>query len=387
MKLLSVDELLAAAQQQTGLSNFGQDNFREGLDHLIEGIIETGNVRPERVEALNNTFIRLLINRLRWQKDLSEHPEIADEKLVPPLVIVSLPRVGTTKLQRLLSVTDDFQHLPYWQILMCGRIHNSPDFGREHRIAETERYCNWRVEVEPDVQKAHRITALEPEEDSFLHEIGFRSAGLGFLHPSEKYQAWFAQQDIGLSYDILKAQLQYLQWQFHGDNPKPWVLKTPPNLGNEDQLQRIFPEGMKLICPHREPASIFTTITRMIETYLSVYYQPAMSRKELGTLILEAQAQNMGRHLQWRESNRTVDILDLSFKEICADSVATAEKVYAFMGLDLTDQDKQQIASWDQRNPRHKDGIITETLENYGLTADQVNERLADYRERFSNYL
>ena len=387
MTIFTVEELLAEATEKTGLSNFGEDNFREGLDHLVAGINQCDRVKPGREDSLRRDLVRLLANRLRWQKDLAEHPQIAEEPLLPPACIVSLPRVGTTKIQRLLAVTDSFQDLPYWQILMPGRIHNSPDFGVEERIAETEVFCNWRVAMEPDIQKTHRITALEPEEDIFLQELGFRSPGLGFIHQSEQFTPWLAEQDVAESYAILKALLQYLQWQFHRDNPKPWLLKSPVNLGREVELERIFPPGMKLICPHREPAEMLTAMCRLIETYSGVYYELPMPREALGGFLLEQLASSMDQHMQWRESNSTVAVLDLSFKEICADSLGTADRIYGFLDLMLTDDQRSDIAGWDSANPQHKDGRISETLDSYGLSPEIINRRFAEYRNQFASYM
>ena len=382
-----IAELLSAAEQQTGLSHFGRDNFREGLEALVAGVNSSGLMIPGREPALRRDLVRLLVNRLRWQKDLADHPEINDQPLLPPLCIVSLPRTGTTKIQRFLAETTAFQDLQYWQILMPGRIHALPDHGVERRIAETEAFCAWRVSVQPDIQKTHRITALESEEDIFLQEIGFRSKGLGFIHQSAHYHAWLAQQDISLSYDILRMQLQYLQWQFHGDHPMPWLLKSPVNLGMEDQLQRIFPAGMKVICPHREPAEIFPSLCRLVETYTGLYYNLPMRREELGKFMLAGMAQGMLQHLQWRERTRSVPILDLSFKEICADSIKVAEKIYDFIGIPFTSDARKKITEWDARNPRYAEGRIEEDLETYGLSAREVNAHFAQYRERFSAYL
>ena len=387
MNELSVVELLSAAKQQSGLSHFGHDNFREGLEALVAGFNSSDLTIPGRELALRRDLVRLLVNRLRWQKDLADYPEINDQSLLPPLCIVSLPRVGTTKIQRFLSETNAFQDLPYWQILMPGRMHALPDHGVERRIAETDEFCAWRVSVQPDIQKTHRITALESEEDIFLQEIGFRSKGLGFIHQSAHYQAWLAKQDISLSYDILRMQLQYLQWQFNVENPKPWLLKSPVNLGAEDQLQRIFPAGMKIICPHREPTEIFPSLCRLIESYAGLYYRLPMRREELGNVMVAAMAQGMLQHMQWRERAHSVPILDLSFKEICADSIKVSEKIYDFIGLPFTADARKQIAQWDARNPRHADGKSEENLGTYGLSEQAVNAHFAQYRERFSAYL
>lgn len=387
MDELSVAQLLAEAEQQTGLSDFGRDNFREGLDALVAGINASGLTLPGREPHLRRDLVRLLVNRLRWQKDLAEHPAIERQKLLPPLCIVSLPRTGTTKIQRFLAETEAFQDLPYWQILMPGRIHALPDLGVEQRISETESFCAWRVSVQPDIQKTHRITALESEEDIFLQEIGFRSKGLGFIHQSAQYGGWLAGQDPGLSYDVLRMMLQYLQWQFHAAEPRPWLLKSPVNLGSEDQLQRIFPAGMKLICPHREPAEIFPSLCRLVETYTGLYYRLPMRREELGTFMLGAMAQSMQRHLQWRARNPAVPILDLGFKEICADSMKVAAKIHDFIGIPFSAEARRKVAEWDRRNPRHAEGTIDVDLAAYGLSEQRVNELFAPYREQFAAWL
>ncbi|MGQ0700800.1 MAG: sulfotransferase [Panacagrimonas sp.] len=387
MTLLTAEQLMLEAVNRAGLDNFGADNFRDGLDKLVEGVNESGLLIPGREENIKRDLVRLLVNRLRWQKDLSDHPEIAEVQFLPPVAIVSLPRAGTTKLQRMLSATKAFQDLPYWQILMPARIREHADDGVEARIAETEAFCDWRVSVQPDIQKTHRISAQEAEEDIFLQEIGFRSRGLGFIHQSQTYTEWLAQQDVGLSYDILRNLLQYLQWQFHSDQPKPWLLKSPVNLGMEDQLQRIFPMGLKLICPHREPAEIFPSMCRLIETFSGLYYRSAIPREALGEVIVEQMALAMDQHLVWREAHREVEVLDIGFGEICANSMSTLERVCAFIGMPLEGHHRAEVARWDRENPRFKDGVIAETLATYGLTADRINARFAKYRKRFQQYL
>ncbi|HWY24688.1 MAG TPA: hypothetical protein VNX47_07200, partial [Nevskia sp.] len=67
MNQLSVAELLSAAEQQTGLTQFGPDNFREGLDALVAGINGSGLTLPGRDQDLRRDLVRLLVNRLRWQ--------------------------------------------------------------------------------------------------------------------------------------------------------------------------------------------------------------------------------------------------------------------------------------------------------------------------------
>lgn len=109
MSILEANELLLLAQARTGLSDFGPEDFREGLQTLIAGLNADAEVRPDRVKHLRENILRILVNRLWFHKDLADHPEILDEVIASPIIISSLPRTASTKLHRLLGATGDFQ--------------------------------------------------------------------------------------------------------------------------------------------------------------------------------------------------------------------------------------------------------------------------------------
>ena len=48
----SVDELLAEAEAQTGLHDFGEDSFREGLERLVRALREAGRAKILRGRVL-----------------------------------------------------------------------------------------------------------------------------------------------------------------------------------------------------------------------------------------------------------------------------------------------------------------------------------------------
>ena len=100
MKAFDADELLNAAQEMTGLRDFGPDDFKEGYTRFISSINTQGEISDRHWERFRERVLRLLVNRLWFAKDLAEHPEIADEEIKAPVIIVSLPRSGSTKLGR-----------------------------------------------------------------------------------------------------------------------------------------------------------------------------------------------------------------------------------------------------------------------------------------------
>lgn len=113
----TVDSLLADATAETGLHDFGSLHFTTGLRILLTSFQQEAGLTEVGEHMQCGTIIRHLINRLRYQQDLKNHPEIYDEKIDAPFIILGLPRTGTSKLQRILSADPQAQRLEYWRTI------------------------------------------------------------------------------------------------------------------------------------------------------------------------------------------------------------------------------------------------------------------------------
>ena len=295
--MFDADELVASAQSRTGLADFGDERFLVGLHQFVDGLNATDNIIPGREGELRKLLLRLLCNLLWRQADFAQHPEILEERLLPPVCILSLPRVGTTKLQRQLGVTGAFQNPLYWHLHMPSRVPGLPEGGRQKRIEITEEFCQWREAVSPTINVTHRSFTHEPDEDAFLQQLCF------------------------------------------------------------------------------------------CEDFSKLYNRLPMPLEAFGHMVVDLLHNGMERHMAWREANPQVEVLDLSFREICDDSLGTAEKIHDFLELPLNGDARRRIESWDQENPRHKHGKLELTLEMYGLDERVINAKFGPYREAFGQFL
>src|SRR5579862_2388683 len=104
-KFVDAEELLhLKAVEQAGFDDFGQPDYLTGLRVLLRAIdtdLQISETGRERVFA---TLLRALAGRLYSQKGWAEHPECLQSEIRAPLVIVGLPRTGTTTLQKLMSL-------------------------------------------------------------------------------------------------------------------------------------------------------------------------------------------------------------------------------------------------------------------------------------------
>src|SRR3954469_24730865 len=102
--LLEAEPMLDAARAETGLSA-GLDDpaFRERLDVLLFGLREEAGLSPFGVLSDHTVVSGLLRSRLLIQDVIGRHPEILDIPITAPIVIVGLPRTGTSHLHNLIS--------------------------------------------------------------------------------------------------------------------------------------------------------------------------------------------------------------------------------------------------------------------------------------------
>src|SRR6478609_9055709 len=112
---LDSDALHARAIADTGLDDFGPDDYRERLDVYLAALHDIDDMHGPGVVNFFGQLTQWLKNRLLRTDLLTRHPEIHDIDLLPPIVIAGLPRTGTTHLHNLLGAAPDFRTLPYWE--------------------------------------------------------------------------------------------------------------------------------------------------------------------------------------------------------------------------------------------------------------------------------
>src|SRR5262249_35021304 len=159
------------------------------------------------------------------------YPEIVQEKIAPPLVIVGLPRTGTTKLHRLLSCDPRFHWMAWWESIYPVPFDNEKLEKPEARIAQARSDVAMMTTAMPKLMAIHPMDADAADEEVMLIENSFLSAFNAYADvPS--YMAWLDKQDQRPAYRYLVRMLQFLQWQKRQRSviADRWVLKAPHHL-------------------------------------------------------------------------------------------------------------------------------------------------------------
>ena len=97
--LLELDQ----AAKNTGLSDFGDDRFRQPLRILLDAFENEVALTLLGHVIARADVVRMLENRLRMVDTHQRHPEIAEGRIEQPVFILGLPRTGTTILHEHLA--------------------------------------------------------------------------------------------------------------------------------------------------------------------------------------------------------------------------------------------------------------------------------------------
>ncbi len=110
-------DLVAAAQRRTGLDDLGDtDAGRPTSAQVGSGRSRRRAVRARAGSSSASAWSVCWPPRLRFEDFVRRHPEALEIELEPPVIVVGLPRSGTTHLVNLLATDPRFRSMPWWEV-------------------------------------------------------------------------------------------------------------------------------------------------------------------------------------------------------------------------------------------------------------------------------
>ncbi|RZK03958.1 MAG: sulfotransferase [Novosphingobium sp.] len=369
----------AFAEAGTGASSFRDESFFEGL-HRVLAIPHNIAISLSGVQIMHANSLRFLVNRLRWEADVERHPEILDEDVDDPIVVLGLPRSGTTKLQRFLSADPALQATPAWAMWnpapFPGEMRGDPSPRREWAA----RMMNAVTNTGETYQKMHEFAADEAEESSFIPIANFDNIGQFITAPDYSYLDWLRSRSRVPSQAYLKQQLKYLQWQNGGKNDRPWLLKNPCNTGEFLEVLEVFPRATFVIS-RRDIYKTMGSSMRMGTEILQNTFDP-LDPKFVGQYTVDIWAYEAKRCLEQRQAKGSeVRLIEADYRTCVTDGISVAREVYAAHGLPWTARGEAAMRQWDIDNPRHKLGSYGYELEDYGWSEEKIAEAFGPIAE------
>ena len=373
VQLPSAAALMAEARQRAGI-DIVDEAAREPLERLVHALNTEGQLHEAGGSGMTARLVRILANRLRMQRDIAAHPEILGEPVTAPLFICGMARTGSTKTQKLLAASGDFNWLPYWKVLNPSLWTGDRAEPVQPRIDDVEAFARWFDAASPETAAGHAFETHEPEEESFILEHSLRTPTFLGWAPIPSYLDWLFTQDMTAQFIQLRDTLKYLQWQGLGDSTRSWVLKSPLYSGLEPLLLAVFPDA-KLVMTHRHPDKTIASGLRLLELFYAPFTDAAVDVDGyVGGL-----AAMINGHLDARPTLPPDTFLDIHFDELVFDIPATVRRIYDFIGARLSPEALARMIAWDHANPQHKRGTHRYTMAQYGLDDAGIARSFARY--------
>ena len=166
------------------------------------------------VHILRAGLVHSLRMRLRAQEWIRRHPEIAEEVIVAPIVVVGMMRSGTTLLQRLLAADNRFHCAYGWEVVeVAPRLDYDWSAERTRASRSARSAKRRRVSSRRNCSPSTRCTRASPRRRSSSCPTRSCRTCPSRVRTCRAYRAWIDGQDFAPAYAYLHRMLQFLQWQ------------------------------------------------------------------------------------------------------------------------------------------------------------------------------
>ncbi len=381
---LDADLLRQQARAETGLEDFGDESHVDAMQHLLDALNTEANLNEAGRAMFAGRIRNILVCRLRAEDWFRRHPEILEEEIRAPLAIVGLPRTGTTMMHRTIA-SDHRMYAPLWYEVRNPAPLPGTDFsaGIDPRIAVAEAEVRALLETSPDLASIHPMDARGPDEDIMLLEQSFFSTVPESFAHLPQFGLWLEQQDQRPGYRYLKRLLQFLQWQKkqRGLEAERWVLKAPHHIHFPAVLFETFPD-VKVLQTHRDPLQLMPSYGSMMYALIHPL-SDAADKVAIARHWCDKWATGMTATLRFRDAGHDDRYLDMWYEDTVSRPLEEIQRLYDFVGVDLTPEARAEMERWRDMNRREARPTHQYTLEEYGFTQAGLEAIFREYRERY----
>jgi hypothetical protein len=377
---LTVEAVLAAAMQETGLSDFGEDGFRDRLKLILSEVDDDPDSTAYGRQDWFRKYVGVAATRLQIREILKRYPEIHDEVIRRPIIICGLPRSGTTHLVNIMGADTRFRTMPMWesrQPVPDNMQRPLPPAQSDRRLHSLQRRLTSELDVLPLRALMHPIDPLHIEEDCFLGDPSFHGFGPECNRRVVRWRQFYENTEIDAYYAYIRDALKILQWLRPGER---WLLKNVQNVEHLAAVYRTYKDAT-IVTTHRDPVAVIQSFATMYMYRSRMYYKTLKRR-----VYLEHYAHMIERMLRRNVEQLHVappeQRVDVFFDRFMADQMGTVEAIYAMAGIELIPAERTNIAKYvaDHNHPAGP-AVKYDLEEDFGITADEIRVRFRFYFE------
>ena len=372
--------LIGDAIDQAGSDDFGEAGWEEGLDRLADSLQLEGRLSELGVEVAAGDLTGYLVNRLRLTAWRTAHPEVADEGIDQPVIVVGQPRTGTTILFDLLAQDPALRAPLTWEVDQPVPPPEPATYDTDPRIEVSDATLQMADLLIPGFTDFHPLGARLGQECVRITAGDFKSMIFGTQYRVPTYNRWLLDEaDLTSAYRYHRRYLQHLQ---SGGVRGQWLLKSPAHLWHLDALAAEYPDAV-VVQTHRDPLKVIASVSALV-AHLRRMASDETSVEETAAEYADDIFVGLDRGIGARERGVFPEgqEVDVHFADFVADPLATIARLYTAMGRNLTDEAADAMRAFLAANPGDGGGGGTRyRWADTGLDADVERARAKRYQE------
>jgi len=375
--ILDADALLAAAQAETGLRDFG-DATLPGRFRLAVAQIRAAGMDETGQRAAAGVCHWLLTSRLEFFEDRNRYP-IPDERIERPLFATGEPRSGTTLLHALLSVDPGARALRFWELMYPSPPPGLAAPGDPRRARADE---DWR-EI---LRKIPKWLISHPYNDMLGDGLPECERTWAWDFRVMTPTAWWRvpmnirmsglTPDPSAQYRLHKMMLQHCQY---ARPARHWVLKGFHG-SRLEALFEAYPDA-RVIWTHRDPVQVIASRIVLV----AEIEEGLLGHADWDAIAAEYLALSRATLRAALDSPLLDDprIHHVRYPDFVADPVGTIRGFYEKAGVPFTAGAEAAMRDYLQNNRADRYGKFRYSTDVIGADLEALHAEFAPYRERF----
>lgn len=359
--------MLSAAATRTGLDDFGDDSFLEGLEVFLVSLRDEARLNARGEGFIYPRIVGHLAQRLEVEEWYRRHPEIDDVTIEAPLIGLGLPRTGSTALSMLLAQDPTIRYLRRWESAQpCPPPSTVP--GPDPRVPAGK--------GEMLGSRYHVPAATHgPMECLELMALDFKSQIFQSFAQIPSYSEWLVgKADHTSTYAYQRRVMKLLQW---GEPARPWRLKSPAHVLFLDYLDRVFPDA-RFVMTHRDPTDVLLSVADLYADIIGSFTDH-IDRRYIGQLNVHQWSLGMARAVQFRAAGADRRFYDIDFRAMQTDPIGQVRGLYAWLGEPVTGEFESRMRNWWMAAAQDREPSSHADPAAFGFDLDQVRPLFADY--------
>jgi len=377
---VNADALLATAKALAGVDEVRDDSFYEGLERFASAFAAQDGLTNLGRNLAEGQAVGNLANRLSVDEYVAHHPEVLDRPVERPLVILGMPRTGTTLVVNLLAQVPSLRPLLNWEGLTSVPPPEATNYDRDPRLVVRRQQLRALRETGP-LAAVHWEEADDPAECTVLHQQDFKALVLTAFVSDPSYAEWLLSVDVSSTYRYEKRALQVLQWNVRGR----WLLKMPAHAVHLEELFAEFPDADVVVC-HRDPTTALASACSQRGRFHQMVFD-RVDREAIRSTSLRVLVESSIRPIRWRDAHGGDRFYDVHYADLLSDPVGQLRKITEYFGEPWSRATEESALRRVRDRPQSHYGRHHYSADEYGIRREEVEPLFAEYLSRYEALL